>query len=442
MRIAVLLSPCLLLCACASYAPKPVDVAALSQPALTALPDGDLLPVALANSPAVAAARTEYDASRHDRKAQTLLPPTTLTLIEEYSKDANAQKPWLYTEQLDVPLDLGGRRAGRVTSADIAINKAAYALGDALWATRQALRQAQSDLDFARQTVALDQQVVATRATYRDAVDRQVAGGEEIRSTADQARLDLSTAEQALRQAEATRDQAELALAHALNATPVVARSWKGSSPSSPTTPDEPIDTLAAKALYTRSDVRNAVADYASAENDLRVAVAGQYPDIHVAPGYTWERGQVKLPLNWVLTLPPSDLNHANIVAASDRRVEAGKTLEDTVKTAQTEVAQATSAWRAASAVAQKATTEDLPLARAMAGRAAHNREAGETSRADLLLAQVIMLDTKLAALSAQQTAADDRLKLEDALRQPLTAGDAEALSRAAAADLQPEPHK
>ena len=446
MRIAVL-SSCLLLCACASYAPRPVDVAGLTQPAMTALPDGDLLPVALANSPAVAVARAAYEASLHDRDAQRRLPPMTLTLIQEYSKDANAQKPWLYTGQLDIPLDLGGRRAGRITTADIAVDKAAYALGDALWATRLGLRQAQSDLDFARQTVALDQQLVATRSAYRDTVDRQVTGGEEIRATADQARLDLSAAEQALRQAEAARDQAELALAHALNATPAAVRAFGGGGPSSPATlTDADIDALAAKALYARSDVRNAVADYAGAENDLRVAVAGQYPDVHVAPGYTWERGMVKLPLNWVLTLPPTDLNRANIAAATARRAAAGKTLEDTVKTTQTEIAQAASAWRAAFAIAQKTTNQDLPLARTMAERARHSQEAGEASRADPLLARIITLDTQLTALSTQQTAADDRLRLEDVLRQPFTAGDAEALSQAAAPnprqDSQQDPYK
>ena len=442
MRIVVLFLPCLLLSACATYAPKPVDVTGLAQPAMTALPDGDLLPVALANSPAVAAARAAYDASLHDRKAQTLLPPTTLTLIQEYSKDANAQKPWLYTGQLDIPLDLGGRRAGRITTADIAVDKAAYALGDALWATRLGLRQAQSDLEFARQTVAVDQQVVATRTAYRDSIDKQVKSGEEIRASADQARLDLSAAEQSLRQAEAARDQAELALAHALDATPAAVRAFADGPASPAVVDDAEIDTLAAKALYARSDVRNAVADYAGTENDLRVAVAGQYPDIHVAPGYTWERGIVKLPLNWVLTLPPTDLNRANIAAATDRRAAAGKTLEDTVKSAQTEIAQAASAWRAARAIAQKTTNEDLPLATTMARRAEHSLQAGEASRADELLSRIITLDTQLTALSAQQTADDDRLKLEDALRQPLTASDAEALSQAALANPQQDPHK
>jgi len=442
MRIAVLLLPCLLLCACASYAPKPLDVATLTQPALTTLPDADLLPVALVESPAVAAARAQYDAALHDRDAQKRLPPMTLTLIQEYSKDANAQKPWLYTGQLDVPLDTGGRRAGRMTSADIAVAKAAYALGDALWAVRQGLRQAQSDLDFARRTVELDQQLVATRAAYRDAIDRAVSGGEEIRATADQARLDLSSAQQTLRQAEAARDQAETALAVTLDATPAAVRSYAAPGAAAADVDPAGIEALKAKALYARSDIHTAILDYDTAENDLRVAIAGQYPDVHVAPGYTWERGMVKLPLNWVLTLPPTDLNRANIAAATDRRAAAGKALEDTVKATQASIAQAYSAWRAATAVAEKTTNEDVPLAMIMAGRAERSLQAGEAGRADVLLAHIVALDTRLGALSVQQTAADDRFKLEDALRQPFSVSDADALSQAVTRDMQQDPHQ
>ena len=438
MRISILF-PCLFLCACASYAPKPLDVAALNTPALTALPDGDLLPVALAHNPAVAAAQASYEAAQHDREAQKRLPPMTLTLIQEYSKEADAQKPWLYTEQLDVPIDAGGRRAGRLTTADIAVDKARYALGDALWTARQTLRQAQSDLDFARATVTLDQQLVATRGAYRDTVDKQVKAGEEIRANADQARLDVSAAEQTLRQAEATRDQAEMALARALDATPAAVRELRGTSPSSPANPD--IDALAAKAAYVRSDIHTAVADYATAENELRLAIAGQYPDVHVAPGYTWERGVVKLPLNWTLTLPPTDLNRANIKAATARRAAAGKTLEDTVKGAQSDIAQAASTWRVDTASAAKITNDDAPLAATMAQRADRGAKAGEASRGDALLAQIVALDAQAAALAAQQTAANDRLKLEDALRQPLTDSDAAALG-AAVPDMQQDPHK
>jgi len=442
MRIAVLL-PCLFLCACATYAPRPMDVTSLGRPALTALPGGDLLPAALAHSPAVAAARASYAAALRDRDAQKRLPPMTLTLVQEYSREADAQKPWLYTEQLDVPVDVGDRRAGRVTSADIAVDKARYALGDALWTVRSALRQAQSDLAFARLVVALDQQLVEARGAYRDVVERQVRAGEEIRATADQARLDLSAAQTTLRQAEAARDQAEIALARALDATPAAVDRWEGESPSSPAAIDDAqIDSLAAKAPYARSDIHTAVADYATAENDLRLAVAGQYPDVHLAPGYTWERGVVKLPLNWTLTLPPTDLNRASIAAATARRAAAGKTLEETVKSAQAEIAQAASTWRADTAAAVRATDDDAPLAETMAMRAEHGADAGEAGRGDALLARIAALDARATALTAQQTAANDRLKLEDALRQPFTASDAVALSAAAASDPQQDPYK
>ena len=76
-----------------------------------------------------------------------------------------------------------------------------------------------------------------------------------------------------------------------------------------------------------------------------------------------------------------------------------------------------------------------------MAQRAEHGAQAGEASRGEALLAQIVALDAQATALAAQQTAANDRLKLEDALRQPLTDSDAAALG-AAVPDMQQDPHK
>lgn len=423
--------------ACVAYTPRPVSLTALAQPAASPLPAGDPLAFALAESPAVAAARLQLAAARHDREAAKRLPATTLTLSTEYSRKDNPEKPWLYSGLIDVPLDLGERRSGRITSADVAVDKAVYALEDALWTTRQALRQAQGDLAFARESVALNQQIVEARIAYRDAVLRQVTAGEETRSVADQASIDLLSAQQTLRQAEVTRDQAVSALGRAVNADPAAA-SAMGSNPSLSAIEDGELTALTAKALYARSDIHQAVADYDTAENDLRLAVAGQYPDVHVQPGYTWERGIVKLPLNWTLTLPPTDLNRANIEAATNRRAAAGKTLEDKIKTAGDEIAQATAAWRGDDMAARQAARETVPQAQAMAGKAERSERAGEAARADTLLARIALLDTELAALSARQSAANDRLKLEDALRQPFDATDADALSAAVRQDVTP----
>ena len=44
-------------------------------------------------------------------------------------------------------------------------------------------------------------------------------------------------------------------------------------------------------ALLGRSDILSALADYAASQAALQLAVAKQYPDVHLTPGYSWNAG-------------------------------------------------------------------------------------------------------------------------------------------------------
>jgi outer membrane protein TolC len=59
-------------------------------------------------------------------------------------------------------------------------------------------------------------------------------------------------------------------------------------------------------AVLSRSDVLRAVAAYDQAEAGLKLETARQYPALSIGPGYTWERGLVKLrsPLGWCRRRP------------------------------------------------------------------------------------------------------------------------------------------
>jgi CRISPR system Cascade subunit CasA len=71
------------------------------------------------------------------------------------------------------------------------------------------------------------------------------------------------------------------------------------------------------QALLSRSNILKSLAAYDRAESDLRGEVARQFPSIIVSPGYTWERGLVKLPFSLGLVLPPLDFNRSAIAAAA-----------------------------------------------------------------------------------------------------------------------------
>ncbi len=420
------------LAGCASYAPAPLSVADLAKPAAaTPLPDDAhaLLKLALERDPALAAAKANLVAAQQAAKSARNLPPLTATLTAEYSRNAGTTSPWLYGGSVGVPVDAGGRRAARVTAADLNVVKARYAVADAAWKVRAQLRQALADLATSNRQIAAAQALVDRRRAYQALIERRAAAGEDPQSLAVQARLDASAPLDILMQAQARQAQAKATLARLLN-VPLEA--------VDALTVDVPVDTdttqlttLADRALYVRADVLTAVAGYDLAENDLRAAVAGQYPDLNIAPGYTWERGVVKLPVNLNLTLPPLDFNRANIAQAQAARLAAGKTLEDQVKTVQADIRQASLTYVADRATATKARDSDLPMALELSQRLAKMQAAGESDRTEALSADIAAAQVRLTVATAEQTVIDDRLKLEDSLHQAFDAEDNRILAAA-----------
>ena len=77
-------------------------------------------------------------------------------------------------------------------------------------------------------------------------------------------------------------------------------------------------------------DLLRAIGAYEQSDSDLRLQLARQYPGVSIGPGYAWERGLIKLPLNVGLALPPLDLNRSAIGVALSAREAAAASLEET----------------------------------------------------------------------------------------------------------------
>jgi len=389
------------------------------------------LQLALAHDPAVAAARATLAAALSSEKGARNLPPLSLTLTAEYSKDSDPERPWLYGGAVGIPLDVGAKRAARVTSADLNVIRARYALAEAVWAVRQRLYQSLNDLSLAQDDINLNQTLLDQRQSYQSVMQKRVAHGEEAQGLNAQAALDVSGARQGLAQAEARKTQAIAALARALDTDPATVANLAPVRMNFLATTDAQLADMTDKALYTRADVLLAVVDYDMSENALRSAVAAQYPDINIQPGYTWERGAVKLPLSLSLTLPPIDGNRAVINAAQNTRMAAGKTLEDRVKTIRATAIQAATTYAADRVTAATIADHDTPLSRDMAERADRLTAAGEADQGEALLARINATQTSLTLLQAQRTALTSHLTLEDALHQSLDATDTQILTDA-----------
>ncbi len=185
------------------------------------------------------------------------------------------------------------------------------------------------------------------------------------------------------------------------------------------------------QAALSRRDVLRAVAGYDQAEAALRLQVAKQFPEVHVGPSYTWERGVTKLPFTLSLVLPPYDLNRAAIAEAEARRSQAGRTLESVQAGALGAVDQADAALSAALSSLQLARSQDLPLAQRTRDSAQRSLAAGEIDKVDADAAQGAALEAELNALEAARLAWTAQADLEDALRRPFDSAETSVLQTA-----------
>lgn len=455
LRIASALS--LLLAGCTSYHAQPVALsaildssrtrhldfaavnhrlAAIGSGAVTAPPWGRLALFAAATlyNPRILAAQAAVATALANEGAVRQWPNLNLTLTSEYARDPAASSSWLFGGAIDVPLDLGGRRAARVTSASLGVLQSRYDLAEAIWSVRMDLAHAFAAHAASVRRIAVLDDLVAARNLQFTVMQNRVAAGTGTRADLERARAESVDAVRQRGDAEAGLALSEQNLATAvgipaseLASLPIT---WEGISDKLDL--PEPIDAQVIRiSLLSRADVLKAVVAYDLSETALREEIARQFPSISIAPGYTWERGLVKLPFSIGLQLPPLDLNRHAIAAAEARRAEAGRQLEATVAAADAAVSTALLQLAAAQTALAQVRSGELRAAEGLALQADRELKAGKIDRASWAAAQSGLALARLSELDALGQVQAAFLTLEDALRSPL-AGPERAIRPAA----------
>jgi CRISPR system Cascade subunit CasA len=428
LRRAGLFALCGALGACVPYRPAPVPPSAAAVqrterrlPAAASWSTSSLLAQAVTWSPAIRESEANLRSLAAAGRASRVPLPSALQLTAEYSHDDNPDKPWLGSGLFDIPLDVGGRRNARVGAADLATLQAHFDYGEAIWTARSAIRRALIDRTFADRLAPLAARALALRQDRYDKLQARVGEGEEARPVSIMAQIDLANAQRRIRDTAARRAQADVALGNAIGADAAAVASIVIEPLDSLVPTPSPADLARWRqdASAGRRDVLRAIVDYDLAENAVRLEVAGQYPALHIQPGYTYERGLVKLPFGLNLQLPPVDFNRANIAAAEQRRAQAGAKLETLQNTVLGEVDRSATALSAQQAAVHLTVTRDLPTARRLAERAASSLREGEGDRVDEDAAAATAIDTEITVLEATRLAWIALADLEDALRRP-----------------------
>jgi CRISPR system Cascade subunit CasA len=381
-----------------------------------------LFAAALRSSPAVAEARAHVASLDAAALAADVGPPMLLTLTAEYAGQASESSPWLYGVTSDIPLDLGARKSTRIDTARFAAMAGRYDYAEAVWTSRMAIRRGLAEQILTTREIEIGQKLAEVRARQVAALERRVEGGEAIRSDLERVRADAAGDARRVVDAQARRVAAQIALAEAVGVAPASVRgaslSWDGFDAATAAATD--VTEVRDTALLARADVLSAVAAYDLAETDLRGEVAKQWPELHIGPGYTWERGLVKLPFTVGLALPTFDLNRGAIAAAEARRAEAGIHLEAVIGRAQAAIDGALIEQEAARAGLARVRDVDIQTAKRVAAQADQELANGAIDRVDWAAAQAGLYLSELAGIDALRRVHSADAALEDALRRPL----------------------
>lgn len=419
---------------CVHYVPAPVHPEAF-QPAFDArrLPvthgvvtwtAAELLKVALDNNPAVAEAEARYRAAARAVRVARNPPNMVLTLTAEYAE----QSPhWGPAGAIDLPLDRGGRRTGRITQAELQALQAFYDWQEAAWAVRTGVARARAALAGADAEIALADAAVALRRERTERMRRRVEAGEDERLQQLTLASDTVAAQRRADDARMRRGQAAVSLGAALGLPASAVAGLKLQPALEPASLNE-LPRWRSEAAVSRRDVLRGLVDYDLAENALRLEVARQYPDVRVQPGVFWDHGVLKVPLTATLTLPPRDGNRAAIAQAEAVRTAAARSLDVLQTRALQTVDAAAGTLQVAVGVLDRTRERDLPAAERLVKDAERKVRVGAGDRLEQLGAQATLADVQAALADAERARRTALVDLEDALRRPFDAAEAALL--------------
>jgi outer membrane protein TolC len=236
--------------------------------------------------------------------------------------DEGKSSTWTVELGLDLTIETGGKRGARIARARVALAAATLDATVRTWHIASDIADAAATATGADSAeVAADSLAAATARVVgriRDRYDRGEIGRTELARSA----MDLADSKFILTDAQRARSEARVTLARVMGLSPdrIVDLVVVPATPSCPVLDSVTVDSLRARALRTRADVGLALAHYLQAETELRLAIAEQYPDIHLGPAFLWDEGIAR----WLLSLGLPDLigSHARgpIVEARARR--------------------------------------------------------------------------------------------------------------------------
>lgn len=440
----------LALAGCATYHPKPLDPAATKQSFEARRLDDAKLAAFLARSGAKATgpwdfstlalaglyynrdlevARAKWRVSRAAIVTAGRRPNPDLDAAGGRATNAPSGEPsGLADLQLAFPFETADKREHRIARAERLSESARLAIATAAWKVRGEVRDALLDEAAAADEAGILADQVRVQQSIVEMLARRVELG--AASSLEQARAATALAQAHLDEtaarAKAVQARSRLAAAigvpeHALDG---VAISFRGLEPLEP-----PVDppTLRREALFGRTDLRAALANHAAADAALRLEIANQYPDVQLAPAYSYDTGTNKFTIGVVrLTLPLLDRNAGPIAEAKARRDATAAQFESLQASILAQVEQARHA--VAAARAERVQAEALEQRQHAQWASVERRfRSGEDDRLVLASARSALGTARVSAAKGRYDVERAVAQLEDATQKPFIDADSPA---------------
>ncbi len=359
-----------------------------------------------------ARAKTGVDSQRPNPKVQT----TTEKVI------SGGPDPWVLGAALAMTFELGGKRDIRRETALAGERAAEWAFGEALWSARVEVRSALLDVAFANASITVDGDEARLAREALNWVDTRLQYG--AATTAERflavQTLNESTSRRELDAVELARASAKLAAA--IGVTPAELATVQPELPplaGVPAIGDPDVSAARDLALVNRLDVRRALEEYAIAEQDLRAAVATQYPDLTLAPGYLLDQADHKITLGMDLPVPLFHGANAAIQRAIAERAVAAAKFDETQAVALGAIDVAAAEYHAARAALAAVEQGERDAADTVISLQ-RRLDAGDANRGQLLAGQIALAGLRRSTLTARRALLDAVTALEQGVERPL----------------------
>ena len=330
--------------------------------------------------------------------------------------------PWLIPVTLDIPIETAGKRGKRIAEAEKVAESARWSFISAAWKIRSDVRDALRDFQMSGRRAALLQRQFAAQTEIVKQLQQRLDAGAIARPELTTAQIVLNKSQLDLSSAQAKRAEARSRLAQALGISLAALDDVKLEADFSTKVPAA-LTTAEARsvALRGRADILGALADYATAEADLRLQVAKQYPDLHLGPAYAWNNGNAgdsQWSLGVTLELPILDQNQGPIAEAEARRKLAAAKFVALQAQVSGAIDRAVAGLAAARQQLQTGASV-LATAEAQQRSVAAQVQAGAAERLDLSSAEIELNTVRLAQLDGEAQLQSAIGALEDALQSP-----------------------